>query len=636
MGGTVSKKYKKQGKLVAPSDQEWQNLSQNEVLAKEYSNLALALQQSQSVAVQKATRLGGSPDEYLDLSKAFSIIDRNPQLLPYLSSVAKQSSGIPTGFTDHKGLLQKESPTGSVHTQNSGHVPGGWSGSGKRLPDAVPNARLLRDWADGNEWVRAAINIRRQQIGRANVAVMPYSEKRGYNKTLSKRIQLLLDQPNEFRQNYYELMAGCIDDILVLDRGVILKDMNAQRQPVHIYNEDGACIKIYPEWSGKKAEPRYLYENASGSRKVPLRNDECIVMIANPATYRFGLSPVQVLRNTIQADLIATKSATNMVDMKPPPHMIQLPGATQSQIEAIRMRYETEIAGQKEMFWIGGQLPATVTPLIFSAKDNQWLEWQVYLARKIAVLFQISPQQLGITYDVNKSTASSQQEIFEDTGLIPLLLLIEEYMNREILGDFAPQFPDGRANFDALNLRIIFPEVTESDRQMHAERAIKIATTGLAGLPSMTLNQVLSLFGEEPVDGGNTFYAPTREGPLAWLSYDGEVGDFTDPITGGSLGSQDNAGGPTDNLDPQSGNGPASYAGPIQSQGADSPEDQGVAAGKANADAKTPPAAPAKTPPAKTPAKTPAKDDKKDPKDKKDDKKSIGSREFGKRWIPQR
>jgi phage portal protein BeeE len=622
----MSKRYKNKTKIVAPSEREWQSLSQNDTLAKEYSNLAMALQQSQSIAVQKSTRMGGTPEEYLDLSKAFSIIDRNPQLLPYLSSIAKQSSGVPTGYTNYSGLLQKESPTGSVHTQNSGNVPGGWSGTGKRLPDAVPNARLLRDWADGNEWVRAAINIRRQQIGRANIAVMPANEKKGYNRTLSKRIQILLDQPNEYRQNYYELMAGCIDDILVLDRGVILKDMNAQRQPVHIYNEDGACIKIYPEWNGKKTSPRYLYENADHSRKVPLRNDECIVMIANPATYRYGLSPVQVLRNTIQADLTATKSAMRMVDMKPPPHLIQLPGATQSQIEAIRMRYETEIAGQKEMFWLGGQVNANVTPLIFSAKDNQWLEWQVYLARKIAVLFQISPQQLGITYDVNKSTASSQQEIFEDTGLIPLLLLIEEYLNREILGDFAPQYPDGRANFDQLNLRIIFPEVTESDRQMHAERAIKIATTGLAGLPSMTLNQVLSLFGEEPVDGGNTFYAPTREGPLAWLSYDGEVGDFTDPTTGGALGSQDALSGPTDNRAQETGDGPASYAGPIQSQGGDSPEDNGV---KATQD-KTPAKAPAKTPP----AKAPEKDDKKDPK--KDDKKSISSREFGKRWIPQR
>jgi hypothetical protein len=243
------------------------------------------------------------------------------------------------------------------------------------------------------------------------------------------------------------------------------------------------------------------------------------------------------------------------------------------------------------------------------------------------VVFQISPQQLGITFDINKATASSQQEIFEDTGLIPLLLLIEEYLNRELLGDFAPTYPDGRANFDAINLRILFPEVTESDRQMHAERAIKVATTGLAGLPSMTLNQVLALFGEEPVEGGNTFFAPTREGPLPWLSYDNEVGEFTPwASTDGSMGAQDPLSGPTENEDPRDGSGGSgSYAGPIQSQGDDSPEDKGQNAG---------PNASRNDNSSKTPAKSPPKTPSKKPTSRKPGKnKSLPPRQFGRRWI---
>ncbi len=535
---------------------QWDTLAADKRLAGEYSALATALQQAQSLAVQKSVRMGGDPSEYMDLSRAFQIIDRSPELLPYLTGVAKESSAVPGSF------LLKNSPTGNATPQQSAQS-GSWSGQ-KDTTDTVVNARILRDWADSNEWVRAAINVRRQQIGRASIAVLPANERKTYNKQLAKKVQLILDQPNELRQNYYDLMAACVDDILVLDRGVIVKDMTAARQPVHLYNEDGANVKIYSSWSGKPNEPRYLYEDPNNSRKVPLRNDEAIVMTANPATYRFSLSPVQVLRNTIQADLAATRSAMQMVDMKPPPHMIQLPGATQSQLEQIRMKYETEIAGRKEIFWLGGQNNANVVPLIFSAKDNQWLEWQQYLAKKIAVSFQISPQQLGMTFDINKSTASSQQEIFEDTGLIPLLLLVEEYFNREILGDFATNFPDGRANFDLLNLRILFPEVTEADRQMHAEKAISIATTGLAGLPSMTLNQVLALFGEEGVEGGNTFYSQSAQGPVPWLSYDNEIGEFVSPYaTGGMPGSQDALSGPSENAVPRDGSGgQGDYAGP--------------------------------------------------------------------------
>jgi hypothetical protein len=294
------------------------------------------------------------------------------------------------------------------------------------------------------------------------------------------------------------------------------------------------------------------------------------------------------------------------------------------------MKYETEIAGRKEIFWLGGQNNANVVPLIFSAKDNQWLEWQIYLARKIAVIFQISPQQLGITFDINKATASSQQEIFEDTGLIPLLLLLEEYFNREILGDFTTALPDGRANFDLLNLSILFPEVTESDRQMHADRAIQIATTGLAGLPSMTLNQVLSLFGEEGVDGGNTFYAPTTNGPLPWLSYDNKLGEFTSAYaSSGMLGGQNAGSGPGENQDPNDGSGGSGdYSGPIAPNAGSSST---PSASTSTDDSTTPAKDPKKDPDAddKKPAKTPAKKPAKKPA-------KNYTRQFGKHWEIER
>lgn len=541
----MSKKYNKQSytRKRGPklSSGQWQDNATNPEIGPHLARLQQELTKANAEATARAAREGGNPSQYLQLGTAISLLQKKPELLPYVSSIALQESSVPTQFT------QKRSPTseGSPSTRFQ-DVSGGWA-SNKQVTDSVVNAQILRDWADANEWVRAAINIRRQQIGRANIAVVPFNERKPYNKGLVKRIQMLLDQPNEYRQNYYELMAGCMDDLLVIDRGVILKDMTVARQPVNIYNEDGARIKIYPDWSGNPNEPRYLYVSPSGMSKIPLRNDEAIVMMANPATYRYGLAPVQVLRNTIIADLAATRSAIQMVDMKPPPHMIQLPGATQTQLEQIKTKYESDVAGKKEIFWLGGQAPANVASLVFSARDNQWLEWQVYLARKIAVVFQISPQQLGITYDINKATASSQQEIYEDTGLIPLLLLVEEYFNRELLADFAPTLPDGRANFDALNLRLLFPEVTEFDRQMHAERAIEIAVQGLAGLPSMTINQVLSLFGEEPVAGGNTFYVDNKTmGPLPWLSYDKkhQDGSYGPSSTSGSRGAQDPSGGP--------------------------------------------------------------------------------------------
>lgn len=505
-----------------------------------YQELLAAL----SRADEKVLAQGGTVGQATNLAEAGDVLNRYPQLVRYLTTVSERQQAR-AAQTD---LLQLAgSPTGS-HPQVQ-PLASYWSGT--KEPIGVPNARVMRDLADKDPWVRAAINVRRQQIGRADIAVVPANEMKPYNKTLMRKVQKLLDQPNEMRDSYRSLIEPVIEDILVLDRGVITKDMTVGRQPQGLYYEDGSTISIYPAWDGKPTSYRYLYQEPGSNKKVPLRNDECIVFMACPASHRYGLSPVQVLYETIQSDLAATKSAKDMVDMKPPPHLLQILGATDSQLRNLRTMYEAEIMGRKELFLLGGSSEAKLFSLTASAKDNQWLEWQIYLVRKIAAVFQVSPQQLGVTFDINKSTGDVQQQIFEDTGLIPLLLLLEEQLNRELLADFAPQLANDRSDLDALNLRIVYPEISETARQLHAERAIDIAVKGLGGLPSMTLNQVLLMRGEQPVDGGNTFYFPNPSlGAQPWLSYDGgDTGDYTPLEMGGQQGGQDPAGGPTDNPD---------------------------------------------------------------------------------------
>lgn len=488
-----------------------------------------ALQQSYRELVELVTlaQKQSSRSGPVDLSSAGQFLSQHPQLITYLQSVQEREQAT---------LAAKGSPTGSFPQAQS--TLAGWVGD-RNTAVGIPNAGVLRTWADSNEWVRSAINARRQQVERADIVVTPLDERKPYNRSLLKSVQRLLDQPNELRDSWRSLIGPVIEDTLVLDRGVMSKNMTLARKPVSLYYEDGAMIKIFPQWSGDPDEPRYLYEEPGGSNKVTLRNDELIVIMANVASYRYGLSPVQVLRNTIIADIEASKSAAHLVSMKPPPQALQIPGASDTQIRNWIASYDQNIAGKKELFVFGGNQPAQHFPLVFNAKDMQWLEWQEYLARKICAIFQISPQQIGLTMDINKATAGVQQEIFEDTGLIPLFLLVEEYLNRELLADFAPQ-----GLLELLNLRIMFPEVSEMARQLHMEQIIQLAQAAMPGLPSMTPNQLLMARGEEPVKGGNTFWVNTTTGPVPWLSYDNELGHDYGPIgTSGELGAQDPAGG---------------------------------------------------------------------------------------------
>jgi phage portal protein BeeE len=530
----------------AATSSDWDQLLADPQLTVAWTDFAQAVSLSQYAADKRARELGVSPSDTIDLSAAGRVLDAYPQLVKYLSAVAQRESArlSAIGMSDAELLHKSNSPTGASRGDTSF---GGLAWGGNRNnPIGVSHARKLRDWADSDEWVTAALNFLAEKVSRADIAVAPLDERKTYNRKVEKDIQLLLDQPNELRDTWPMLAGMWTRDLLTLGQGVFTKNMTPARTPMALYAEDAANIKIYPAWSGDPDEPRYLYVEGGAtqfSRKVPLRNDEAIVAFYHPTTYRFGMGPVQTLADTIAADLAATQAAMHLVDFRPPPQVIQLEGATDMQIKALRANYEAEIQGRREIMFLGGG-KASHFPLVFSAKDNQWLEWQEYLSRKIAAVFAISPADIGITSDVNRATATSQQEISDAKGFIPLLLMLEEYLNRELLADFAPKMAMERRDLGKLNLRIIFPEVSEAARMHHAELMIDIATKGLQGLPSFTLNQLLMLRGEEPVEGGNTFWVMTANGPMPWLSYDGSTGDYVSPATtAGDQGAQDAGGG---------------------------------------------------------------------------------------------
>ena len=528
---------------------EWDKLVEDATLRDAYTKFASEVQLSQKLAEERARTSGRPVESVLDLRNAGRILDQHPQLVRYLDSLRDREALRQEALT--RPDVTRGNPTGSVRGDTSGMF-GGWAGSGigRNNPIGVHNVRQLRDWSDHDEWVSAAKAFLCGKVSRADIAVLPLDERKPYDREALKSMQLLLDQPNELRDEWPFLMYMFTNDYLTLGQGAITKNMTLKdRLPVALYPEDAANIKIYPAWSGNPNEPRYLFEQGSygmEANKKPLRNDECILAFCNPATYRFGLGPVQVLAETIEADLRATATALRMVEQKPPGSVVSLPGWSQTAISKLRSDYETEIAGRRELLFLGGTNAAQVFPLVFSPKDNQFLEYQEYLVRKISAVFQVSTLDLNITQDVNRATAEAQQEISDTKGFVPLLLTIETYFNTELVADFAPKLPYGRFDLNALNLRIVFPEVSEAARMLHAEKMIKLATNGLNGLPSFTLNQILMLRGEETVEGGNTFYVMTMNGPMPWLSYDGKYGEHGSAslATGGALGSQDAAGGP--------------------------------------------------------------------------------------------
>jgi hypothetical protein len=551
MGGKHARRGKQQQRrqaqqpAIAPSsgggEVNWQTLYDDAALRTGWLELTRALALAQRAADERA--LSTKTPALPDLTYASRLLHQYPQLAHYLQDIASREELRQAALRSPDVTLA--SPTGGSRGGNQGTLSG-WAGTetDKNNPVGVNNARRLRDWSEGDVWVNSALNFLSRKVARADLAVLPADERKPYNKAVLKQVQALLDQPNEVRDTWPMLIGEFVRDLLTLGQGCLTKSMTLKgRVPQAIYCEDAANIKIYPAWSGDPAEPRYLYQEPGYSglgKKVPLRNDEAIVAFNDPTSYRFGLGPVQVLADTIVSDLKATERAMRMVDDKPPPNIVNLPGASTQQIRQLQSIYESEIAGRRELMFLGGPQAAQVLPVIYSMSDQLFMSYQEYMVHKITSCFGLTLADLSFVGDVNRATAQTQQEISNDKGYIPLLLLIEVYLNLELLSDFAPRKygPAWRQGIDSLNLRIVFPEVSEVARRMHFERDMAIAKDGLAGLPAATLNQMLLMRGEEPVPGGNTYYVPSKNGPIPWLSYDGDYGAYAPPV-----GTQDASGG---------------------------------------------------------------------------------------------
>src|SRR6266702_3903295 len=180
----------------------------------------------------------GVPDYAIDVAKAAQVIATHPQLAHTLDAIRQRQDAT-------KDLLNMySSPTGN--SPQAENLNGSrWAGDINE-PSAVPNAKMLRRWADENEWVRAGINIRRKQVEGMHPMCVPIDPKKRFDKKVQQKVQNLLNQPNELRDSWRTLIGPALEDILVLDRGAFLKNMTLDRKPVALYFADGATIKIYP------------------------------------------------------------------------------------------------------------------------------------------------------------------------------------------------------------------------------------------------------------------------------------------------------------------------------------------------------------------------------------------------------
>ena len=358
---------------------------------------------------------------------------------------------------------------------------------------AKANVQLFRHWAEHSEWIRAAINIRKSQVAAAEWDIVAFDPDRTASEVLIRKIKSLLDRPNPAADSFRSFIEPVIEDLLVLDAGVIEKVRTLRGEPIQLWGVDGGAVRVNGYWDGVvPTEPRY-YWYPDGYLRAQFTNDDMIYIMANPSTYRpIGLSPMETLKLAIDSELSGHSYNHRQVVNAAPDGLLDLgEGARPEQVEEFKSYWNDEIAGKGAMAFIGGSKGAKFTPFRNSNREMQFLEWQIYLVRKIAAVFGLSPQDFGLTFDVNRSSGEVQQENSEDRGIRPILSLLQDYITRELVWDEAFGGIENNLafRFTHLNLRETLNQA-------------KVMEIQLAGVPWRSVNEVrkeqgLTPYGEE-------------------------------------------------------------------------------------------------------------------------------------------
>ncbi len=296
-----------------------------------------------------------------------------------------------------------------------------------------PTPRNLRQFAR-TPYARRAINAIKNPIAGMAFDVVP---KPGV--TITDQIRLRADalkaafnRPNP-DDSFRSLIEQVMEDTLIGAGAIEQRQTGNAGQPFMLWPVDGLSIDVDPHWDGDPRAPRYA-QGLGQASTVSLRNDELIYFRVNPTTYSpFGLGPLEVAFQSIARQLAVADYAGKLAANARPNVLLNLgTDISADQIQAFRGYWRNDIEGQGMMPIIGGN-QVQALPLTPEGDDALFLSYQDWMVREIATCFDLSPQNMGLERDINRSTADAAETRDWDQAIRPFASLIAAHLNRDLL-----------------------------------------------------------------------------------------------------------------------------------------------------------------------------------------------------------
>jgi SPP1 gp7 family putative phage head morphogenesis protein len=341
------------------------------------------------------------------------------------------------------------------------------------------DTRLLRQVADQMNIVRAAINAKKRQIASLDPVVT------GPDEAIAFALQSLLANPAP-GMGWRQWLGLVIEDVMVLDAGVVYVWARRNGDLYALLPIDGATIEpLQDDHALRPRPPVKAYQQwINGAVHAELTDDQLLYAMMNPRTHSvYGYSPVEAVLHTTYVALRRMTGAADMMDSNIPAFFGEVPSEwTPEQIQEWQRYWDAMVVNHTNRGKWGPKGANVQFPPAHEI-DTSFDEWLVHL---ICAVFDVQPQELGFTADVNRATGEVQERIALRRSVRPLAMLIKEIVE----GGFART---GHADY-----QLSFPALDAKDRAEIREDAKAFIPTGV-----MVPNDLRADLQMEPRSGGD-------------------------------------------------------------------------------------------------------------------------------------
>ena len=307
----------------------------------------------------------------------------------------------------------------------------------------------------------------------------------------------MLRQPNPWTSRY-RFISSLVHDFSIYNNAYWLKTKFA--------NGQGGLVRIPPpiiktagtDWLTPAA---FEVRGNTGVQVYP--RDQIVYFRGYGPDSDEGISPLEALRRTLREEWTSGEMREQIMrnGARMSGYLVR-PKDAPDWSDAARDRFKRSWQSQYSGSGPGaGGTPIledgmTFTPVSQTARDLQYIEGRKLTREEVASAYFIPPPMIGILDNATFSNINEQHKMLYADCLAPLLVMIEEEIELQLLPDFEPQPENFYCEF---NLR---EKLTGS----FEERADAIQKS--VGGPTMTINEARALDNRPPIDGGDVLIRP--------------------------------------------------------------------------------------------------------------------------------